>query len=460
MIKRRSGSVDNIMGGSFREDNNSSGDEYFVPLVDDSRASYNDYQDDHSQISYLSSDEQRMSPTLPLHRSSLPANPQSPGDGAYNNSHYKEQQSQHYQRSPYNNNNTPPRPQRTYSNGSRPNSPLDNDNNNNSSSDSGVLPLRSRLVFTAHKRKSTFSFAVTSFCLLGFLLYGNARSSLRRTVNEVEDLVVFSEKLHRKLRYAEREMKILEKELNELEVVEARREDLELEQDILDRSSVFANPELNDQKKKQEKKLHEAQSKADYFRKQVVEMSKQDAIDKFGDGDIRVEMDLVFPPVYTADGSIVPDNGPKMIVMEMASLDLMPHSVYTFLEMVSEGLIEGCSFVTNNEHTLKTAPMPHDTSSPRVTKLKTMQFYDANLESVAFQEYSPEFPHEKYTVGFAGNGSPSFYINTEDNSAIHQDEPCFAKIVSGFDTVQRLDNLPRNEIMLKQRVGIRAVHIL
>lgn len=447
------------MGGSFREDNINSGEEYFVPLVDESRASYNDCQDDHSQVSYLSTDEQRMSPTLPLHRSALPANPQSPGDDAHNDLHYKQRT---HQRSPYN--NTPPRPQRSYSNDSRPNSPLDNDannnKNNNNSSDSGVLPLRSRLVFTAHKRKSTFSFAVSSFCLLGLLLYGNARSSLRRTVKEVEDLLVFSEKLHRKLRYAEREMKILEKELNELEVVEARRADLELEQDILDRSSVFANPELNDQKKRHEKNLREAQSKADYFRKQVVEMSKQEAIDKFGDGDIRVEMDLVFPPVYAADGSVLPDNGPKTIVLEMAPLDLMPHSVYTFLEMVSEGLIEGCSFVTNNEHTLKTAPMPHDTSSPKVTKLKTMQFYDANLESVAFQEYSPEFPHKKYTVGFAGNGSPSFYINTEDNSAIHQDEPCFAKVVSGFDTVQRLDNLPRNEIMLKQRVGIRAIHIL
>lgn len=458
MIKRRSGSIDNPLGGSFREDNNSSGDEYFVPLVDESRGSYNDYQDDHSQISYLSSDDQRLSPTLPLHRSAMPANPQSPGDDARNDTHY--------QRSPYT--HTPPRPQRRYSNGSRPNSPLDHDHNNNnnngsstnSNNDNGVLPLRSRLVFTAHKRKSTFSFAVTSFCLLGFLLYGNARSSLRKTVREVEDLVVFSEKLHRKLRFAEREMKILEKELNEMEIFEARREDEELEQNILDRSSVFANPELNEQKKRHEEKLRAAQTQADYFRKQVVAISKKDTIDKFGDGDIRVEMDLIFPPVYARDGSLVPDNGPKTIVMEMAPLDLMPHSVYTFLEMVSEGLIDGCSFVTNNEHTLKTAPMPHDSSSPQLTKLKTRQFYDADLESVAFQEYSPEFPHKKYTVGFAGNGSPSFYINTEDNSSIHEDEPCFAKIISGFDTVQRLDELPRNEIMLKQRVGIKAVHIL
>ncbi len=446
--KRRSGSVDNN-AGLFREENNS-GDEYFVPLVDDSRgASYSDYPDDHSQISYLSED-QRLSPTLPLHRNALPANPQSPGDDSHNNPDYKNSQQQRYY------NNTPPRHHRVYSNGSRPNSPLDNDT---ASQDNGILPLRSSLVFTAHKRKSTFSFAVTSFCLLGFLLYGNARSSLRQTVREVEDLVVFSEKLHRKLRFAEREMKILEKELMELDALEARREDEELTKDILDRSSVFANPELNAEKKRQEEKLKEAQTKADYFRKQVVQISKQDAMDKYGDGDIRIEMDLVFPPTYNADGSVIQDTGPTTIVMEMAPLDLMPHSVYTFLEMVSEGLIEGCSFVTNNEHTLKTAPMPHDNSM--TTKRKTMQFYEKDLESVAFVEYSPEFPHEKYTLGFAGVGSPSFYINTEDNSALHQDEPCFAKIVSGFETVQRLDELPRNDsLMLEQRVGIKAVHIL
>jgi len=437
---------------SFREEllnNSNSGDEYFVPLVDDSRY---DYQDDVSQVSYLSNDEQRLSPTLPLHGSALPANPQSPGDDSqHTNNHYeqyyKQQQNQYHNQS-----SSGRRQQRRYSNGSRSNSPLDNSETNG-----GGLPLRSRLVFTAHKRKSTFSFAVSSFCLLGFLLYGNARSSLRKTVREVEELVVFSEKLHRKLRYAEREMKILEKELIALDILEEDRENDEITRKALLRSSMFANPELHDEKHRKQKRVDELQKQADYFRQMVVAANKQDVIDKYGDGNIRVTMDLIFPPTVADDGSLVPDKGPSTIVMEMAPLDLMPHSVYTFLEMVSEGLIDGCSFVTNNEHTLKTAPLPYDGKNSR---LKTRQFYDANLESVAFQEYSKDFPHKKHTVGFAGHGSPSFYINTEDNSEIHDDEPCFAKIVSGFDTVQRLDELPVNEIMLKQRIGIQAVHIL
>jgi cyclophilin family peptidyl-prolyl cis-trans isomerase len=414
-------------------------DEYFLPLVDESRASYDD---DQSQGSYMSGDE-RSSPIPPLHRSqsspipphAMTANPQSPGD--------EQQDPRQYQYSSQNH-----REQRRNSNDSRPSSPEPN----------SYLPLRSRLVFTAHKRKSTFSFAVTSFCLLGFLLYGNARSSLRVTVKEVDDLVIFSEKLHRKLRRADHDMRLLERELTELDAYEARLEDERTEYRILDQSSAFANAELNEKMRIQKEKVLERKSMADHLKSQVIQISKQDAIDKYGDGNIRIKMDLIFPPKKSEDGTVLPDTGPHTIIMEMAPLGLMPHSVYTFLEMVSEGLLDGCSFIINAEHILKAAPLPYDQTSPSI---KAKQFSDAGLESVAFKEYSPSFPHKKYTVGFAADGSPSFYINSEDNSEIHVGDPCFAEVVSGFDTVQRLDEEPiRNEIWFDQRIGIKEVHIL
>ena len=434
MIKRRAGSVDNFLPVDSNEKD--SGDEYFIPLVDESRGFFNDSLDDQSQSSYMSGDE-RLSPVPALHRNTIPANPQSPGD---------EHDAQHYQGGPFPSRSR--RQQRRSSNESRSVSP---DRTN-------LLPLRSRLVFTAHKRKSTFSFAVTAFCVLGFLLYGNARSSLRLTAREVEDLVVFSEKLHRKLRQADREMRLLERELTNLDAMEARREDLEIEERVLSQSSAFANPELIEEMNHQRFKLKEAQSRADKLKTQVREISKQDAIDKFGDGVIRVEMSLLFPPKTLEDGTVVADTGPHKIVMEMASLDLMPHSVYTFLEMISQGLLDGCSFIINALHVLKAAPLPYDGSSASV---KAKQFSDAGLESVAFREYSPSFPHKKYTIGFAADGSPSFYINSEDNTEIHVGDPCFAKVVSGFDTVQRLDQMPtRNEIWFESRVGIKKVEIL
>jgi cyclophilin family peptidyl-prolyl cis-trans isomerase len=231
-----------------------------------------------------------------------------------------------------------------------------------------------------------------------------------------------------------------------------------MEEKLLNRVSAFANPELIEKMNIEKEKLKKAQSQADKLRSQVIAHSKQDAVKKYGGGDIRIKMDLVFPTTTLEDGTVLEDTGPHSIVMEMAPLDLMPHSVYTFLEMISEGLLDGCSFIINAMHELKAAPLPYD-GSP--ASIKAKQFSDSGLESVAFKEYSPEFPHEKYTIGFAADGSPSFYINSEDNSDIHVGDPCFAKIVSGYDTVQRLDELPtRNGIWFENRVGIKKVHIL
>jgi len=452
MIKRRAGSVDNFMmggGGGFHETNkkNTKTDEYFVPLVDESRSSY-DCQDDQSQTSYMSGDE-RMSPTPPLHRhSAIPANPQSPSD-----EHESSRQQHKYQTQPL-------FPSSQSGGGNRRQQPRRNSNESRSLSPdpSNILPLRSRLVFTAHKRKSTFSFAVSAFCILGFLLYGNARSSLRLTTREVDDLVVFSEKLHRKLRQADREMRLLERELTALDAMEARQEDLEIEERVLSKSSAFANPELIEEMNHQRDKLKEAQTKADKLKSQVRSISKQDAIDKYGDGNIRVEMELLFPPTTLEDGTVVADTGPHKIVVEMAPLDLMPHSVYTFLEMISLGLLDGCSFIINALHVLKAAPLPYDGTS---ASIKAKEFSDAGLESVAFREYSPSYPHKKNTIGFAADGSPSFYINSEDNSEIHVGDPCFAKVVWGYDTVERLDQMPtRNDIWFESRVGIKKVRII
>jgi hypothetical protein len=78
-------------------------------------------------------------------------------------------------------------------------------------------------------------------------------------------------------------------------------------------------------------------------------------------------------------------------------------------------------------------------------------FVDLQLDHLAFPEYSDEFPHVPWTVGFAGRpGGPDFYINKVDNTASHGPggqyqhdldeyaDPCFAKVVDGFDTLQAM----------------------
>jgi cyclophilin family peptidyl-prolyl cis-trans isomerase len=193
----------------------------------------------------------------------------------------------------------------------------------------------------------------------------------------------------------------------------------------------------------------------------VRETSKADAILTYGPGTRRVRIELAFPDdddFVDGMGSSHANLEPTVFVIEMAPIDLMPHSVYTFLEMASAGLLDGCSFILNAIHVLKAAPLPYDGTPPSV---KAQEFLDKGLESVAFREYSADYPHKQYTVGFAADGSPSFYINTEDNSEIHAGYPCFAKVVSGFETIHRLEQSPtRNGLWLEQRVGIKKVTVL
>ena len=326
---------------------------------------------------------------------------------------------------------------------------------------------------------SISSIAVMAFCVLGLALYSNARTSLRYALSEVNALVDFSDKLHQQLTKADRDMRMLQRELAALDSIEQRREDDAVEERVLSQSSAFANPKLVEEMTHIQEKLRSSKTLSDKLKKQVIALNKHDAEAKYGSGLIRVQMEIVFPTSNENDSDDTNNSeghtsmrassantqkknnnndGRQIIVMEMASLDQMPHSVFTFLEMVSNGLLNGCSFILNAVHELKAAPLPYDGSPPHE---KAKAFLDHGLESVAFREYSPEFPHSQYTVGFAADGSPSFYINTEDNSAIHVGEPCFAKIVSGHDVVQRMNKMPtRNGIWLEHRIGIKEVTIL
>lgn len=61
---------------------------------------------------------------------------------------------------------------------------------------------------------------------------------------------------------------------------------------------------------------------------------------------------------------------------------------------------------------------------------------------------SPNFPHKKWTLGYAGRpGGPDFYVSTMDNTRNHgpggqgsyddpsEADPCFAKVVPGYEHV-------------------------
>jgi cyclophilin family peptidyl-prolyl cis-trans isomerase len=173
------------------------------------------------------------------------------------------------------------------------------------------------------------------------------------------------------------------------------------------------------------------------------------SFDRFGPGPHQVEITVAFDPEFPKEKDT--DENMARILIEMAPVEEMPHAVYWFLEQVSRKLYDGCSFHRNAGHVVQGGPAPNFlTPIPNPSSLNK-RFKDAGFYSILFQEYSPNFPHQKYTLGFAGRpGGPDFYISTHDNSRVHgpggqssyedqtEADSCFAKVVEGFDVADRM----------------------
>lgn len=111
----------------------------------------------------------------------------------------------------------------------------------------------------------------------------------------------------------------------------------------------------------------------------IQDISKRHLIQKYGTGPHQVSIQVSYDPqsnIYTAD-----ETG-GTIIIELAPIDEMPATVYLFLEQVSTGLMDGCSFHRNAHHVVQGGPA----SNFIQTKAKHKDFKVAQLESVPFQE--------------------------------------------------------------------------
>ena len=143
----------------------------------------------------------------------------------------------------------------------------------------------------------------------------------------------------------------------------------------------------------------------------------------------RVRLDLEFQPT-------IPDfekDGGKdgHILIEMAPSELQPHSIFTYLEVARN--YGGGGFHRIAGHVLQ------------------VQVRAPGVKHLAFQEYSPDYPHKKGTVGYAGRPSgPAWYVSLVNNvrnhgpgsqqkANPHEADSCFGTVIEGFDTdVQRI----------------------
>jgi hypothetical protein len=154
------------------------------------------------------------------------------------------------------------------------------------------------------------------------------------------------------------------------------------------------------------------------------------------------------------------DNRPveHYFTVELAPSDLMPATVHFFLEQVGAGLWSETSFYENLEHVIVSRPV---SGNGQVSKRQL--FVDAGLAAPTIAEYSPHFPHAPYTLGLSdgARGEPvTFYINKRHN--VHRqshshDEACFAQVVVGRSTVDRLAALPGSDAGRIRPVDIKQV---
>ena len=167
-------------------------------------------------------------------------------------------------------------------------------------------------------------------------------------------------------------------------------------------------------------------------------------------------------PYFCEFSVVIPDaqdDEYRTFTVEMAPLDYMPHAVHLFLEQVSHHLWDDSWFYLNGPHVLQAGPQVHPSEEHEIAlengaderELALKPFRKLQLDTMSFPEYSDQFPHVPWTLGYTGRpGGPDFYINKVDNTKthgpggqVHHDivenaDPCFAKVVDGMATLEKI----------------------
>mmetsp|Transcript_28872 Transcript_28872/g.53310 ORF Transcript_28872/g.53310 Transcript_28872/m.53310 type:complete len:290 (+) Transcript_28872:68-937(+) len=227
-----------------------------------------------------------------------------------------------------------------------------------------------------------------------------------------------------------------------------------------------------------EKRVSWSEGRWEKYVEGVQERSKRIVLEKFGKGPHHVELQVQLP----SSSSSQETTEFQTIKIELAPLDMMPHSVHTFLEQVHQGSWDGTAFDVHAGHVLMASS---SSSSPNTEE---DHHHQAPTPTVMIPEYNARYPHDKYTIAFPGSQTPSspsqdFYINLQPNTIHHsprietlekgtggrntevyvEGEPCFGKIVDEDSrrVVDRMDGLGVGERgLLKERVVIKSARIV
>jgi len=224
---------------------------------------------------------------------------------------------------------------------------------------------------------------------------------------------------------------------------------------VKDRDELFGEDEDDDDEDLEvEDRRNEATDiKIQRLQKYIQSESHRELVDSIGEGPYSVTITVILPSL--PDGSKGDPSNEEgrthNFVMEMAPMNMMPHSTHLFLMQVKHGLWDGRAFTINTGARIETSAL---TINGKIKGSALQEFKNAELDTVSFQEYNEDYPHEQYTIGFYGRpGGPDWYINTEDNTEAHgpggkygqllehEADPCFARIKRGHHVIQMMKRL-------------------
>jgi len=185
---------------------------------------------------------------------------------------------------------------------------------------------------------------------------------------------------------------------------------------------------IHEQKKQLKTMEKEVSSEVENLQKRIQLSARNHIIQEFGEGPVQVVLELDL-------GDATENAGPHRITILL--WHDTPHAAWTWLEQIGNNVWDGAEFNWHTGHTIDAVP-PKDRVDPD---------RDGQIEFVEHSQHE----HTDWTVGIreqpangSGRGSMSMYINLRDNSQLHKYETCVGKVVDGFDALQKLLELSRN----------------
>ncbi len=209
-----------------------------------------------------------------------------------------------------------------------------------------------------------------------------------------------------------------------------------------------------------EKELQSCKTETESIIDKVDFRSRRNVLKQYGPGPHYVRMAIASSPSS-------PDAINGNILLKLAPLDMMPHTIDMFLKLIEEKLYVGGTFILARDHILAAGPfdLVDGEKNQRMEEEMVQEGYFPN-GALLFQQYTDDYPHRKYSVGF-NKGGPLFYINIEDNTDVHGPtgddvgDPVFAAVIEGFDVIESILASPRkNEDSLETQVHIMDTYVM